>query len=131
VICALLGISGCLKQEELSQTAFPTQPIGMEAKPAVALVLREESILESCRAWGPRPHICVYSHGEFSGYTFKSHLETEHQLCCHNPPWAVSSQGTGRILFHTQVAQCLLLHTGTNQCSTWTSYNLSLSHHFL
>jgi hypothetical protein len=51
VICALLGISGCLKQEELSQTAFPTQPIGMKAKAEVVLVLREESILKSYRAW--------------------------------------------------------------------------------
>jgi hypothetical protein len=51
VICTLLGISGCLKQEELSQTAFPTQPIGMKAKAEVVLVLREESILKSYRAW--------------------------------------------------------------------------------
>jgi hypothetical protein len=103
VICALLGISGCLRQKELSQTAFLTQPIGMEAKAAVVLVLREESILEGCSTWGPRPHICVYSHGGFSGYTCKSHLETGHQWCCHNPSWAVPSEGTGRLLFLSQV----------------------------
>jgi hypothetical protein len=78
VICALFGVSGCLRQKKLSQTAFPTQPIGMEVKAAVVLVLRKELVLDGCRAWGPRPYICVYSHGGSRGYTCKSHLEIRH-----------------------------------------------------
>jgi hypothetical protein len=95
----------------------------MKAKAEVVLVLREESILKSYRAWWSRPNICVYSHGGFSGYTFKLHLETGHNWCCHHPSWAVYSKGTGRLLFHIHVNKFPLLLTGTNHCSTWTSYN--------
>jgi hypothetical protein len=93
VICALLEISGYIRQKELSQIAFPSQPIGMEAKASVVLVLREESIFEGCRVWGLWPHICVCSHGGSSDYTCKSHLETGHQWCCHNPPWVCHQRG--------------------------------------
>jgi hypothetical protein len=39
-----------LRQEELTQTAFPTQPPVMEAKAAVIGVLSEDSIIAWCRA---------------------------------------------------------------------------------
>jgi hypothetical protein len=60
-----------LRQENLSQTGFSTQPPVIEAKAAVIWVLREESIIAGCRTC---THISVESHEWLSDYNCKVHL---------------------------------------------------------
>jgi hypothetical protein len=63
----------------------------MEAKDAAFWVLRENSVLEDCRAWTSH---CVEFHGSLTDNNDKLHLEPGYQWKSQKFPWNGSSQGT-------------------------------------